>query len=30
MVLQAHRPSEVWFGYFAGVLVQLAAYWYLK
>lgn len=30
MVLQAHKPSEVWLGYFAGVLVQLAAYWYLK
>jgi hypothetical protein len=30
MVLQAHRPGEVWLGYFAGVLVQLAAYWYLK
>lgn len=30
MVLQAHRPSEVWLGYLAGVLVQLAAYWYLK
>lgn len=29
MVLQAHRPSEVWLGYLAGVLVQLAAYWYL-
>ncbi len=30
MVLQAHRPSEVWLGYLVGVLVQLAAYWYLK
>ncbi len=30
MVLQAHRPSEVWLGYLIGVLVQLAAYWYLK
>lgn len=30
LVLQAHKPSEVWLGYFAGVLVQLAAYWYLK
>jgi len=30
MVLQAHRPSEVWLGYLAGVLVQLAAYWFLK
>ncbi len=30
IVLQAHRPSEVWLGYLIGVLVQLAAYWYLK
>lgn len=30
MVLQAHTPSEVWLGYLIGVLVQLAAYWYLK
>lgn len=30
LVLQAHTPSEVWIGYLAGILVQLAAYWYLK
>lgn len=30
MILQAHRPSEVWLGYLVGVLVQLAAYWYLR
>ncbi|WP_118950151.1 hypothetical protein [Taibaiella helva] len=30
MVLQAHKPSEVWLGYLVGVLVQVAAYWYLK
>lgn len=30
LVLQAHRPAEVWLGYFAGVLVQLAAYLYLR
>lgn len=30
MVLQAHKPSEVWLGYLVGVVVQLAAYWYLK
>ena len=30
MVLQAHKPAEVWLGYLIGVLVQLAAYWYLK
>lgn len=30
MVLQAHRPGEIWLGYLIGVLVQLGAYWYLK
>jgi hypothetical protein len=30
MVLQAHKPGEVWLGYLIGVLVQLGAYWYLK
>lgn len=30
MVLKAHKPREVWLGYFAGVVVQVAAYWWLK
>lgn len=30
MVLKAHKPGEVWLGYFAGVVVQVAAYWWLK
>lgn len=30
LVLHAHRPAEVWLGYLAGILVQLAAYWYLR
>ncbi|KAA5534949.1 hypothetical protein F0919_10140 [Taibaiella lutea] len=30
MVLQAHKPGEVWLGYLIGTLVQLGAYWYLK
>lgn len=30
MVLKAHKPGEVWLGYFAGIVVQLAAYWWLK
>lgn len=30
MVLQAHKPGEIWLGYLLGVLVQLGAYLYLK
>jgi hypothetical protein len=30
MVLQAHKPGEVWLGYLIGILVQLGAYLYLK
>jgi hypothetical protein len=30
MVLHAHKPGEVWLGYFIGILVQLAAFLYLK
>jgi len=30
MVLHAHKPGEVWLGYLIGVLVQLAAFLYLK
>jgi hypothetical protein len=30
MVLHAHKPGEVWLGYFLGILVQLAAFLYLK
>ncbi len=30
MVLYAHKPVEIWLGYFSGILVQLAAYLYLK
>jgi len=30
MVLQAHKPGEVWLGYLIGVLVQLGAYLYLR
>lgn len=30
LVLQAHRPVELWLGYGVGLIVQLAAYMYLK
>lgn len=30
MILYAHRGGEIWLGYIVGVLVQVAAYWYLK
>lgn len=30
MVLHAHRPVEIWIGYFTGIVVQLAAYLYLR
>jgi len=30
MVLQAHKPGEIWLGYMIGILVQLGAYLYLK
>lgn len=30
MVLHAHTPVEIWLGYIAGVLIQLAAYLYLR
>ena len=30
MVLHAHKPGEIWLGYFIGILVQLAAFLYLK
>jgi len=29
LVMQAHTPFEIWLGYIAGILVQLAAYLYL-
>lgn len=29
MILGAHHKAEIWLGYFMGILVQLAAYWYL-
>ncbi len=30
MILSAHRSGEIWLGYIVGILVQIAAYWYLK
>jgi hypothetical protein len=30
MVLQAHRPVEIWAGYVIGIIVQMAAYFYLR
>jgi len=30
LILGAHARGEIWLGYIVGVLVQLAAYWYLK
>lgn len=30
MILHAHKPVEIWIGYFVGIVVQLAAYLYLK
>ncbi len=30
MVLQAHRPVEIWAGYIIGIIVQVAAYFYLR
>lgn len=30
MVLQAHKPFEIWLGYLVGILVQLAAFLYLR
>jgi hypothetical protein len=29
LLLKAHKPFEIWLGYIAGILVQLAAMWYL-
>ena len=29
MLLRAHLASEIWIGYLLGIVVQLAAYWYL-
>ena len=29
LLLGAHTQFEIWTGYILGVLVQLAAYWYL-
>lgn len=29
LLLKAHQPFEIWMGYIAGILVQLAAMWYL-
>jgi hypothetical protein len=30
MLLKAHHSSEIWLGYLLGMVVQLAAYWYLS
>jgi len=30
LLLNAHKQSEVWLGYALGILVQIAAFWYLK
>lgn len=29
MILNAHTPIEIWLGYFAGLIAQLGAYWFL-
>lgn len=29
MILNAHTPLEIWLGYFAGLVAQLGAYWFL-
>lgn len=29
MILNAHSPLEIWLGYFAGLIAQLGAYWFL-
>lgn len=30
LYLNAHKPGDVWLGYFLGVVAQLCAYWYSK
>jgi hypothetical protein len=30
LILRAHVPHQIWLGYIIGILVQFAAYWYLK
>jgi hypothetical protein len=30
LILRAHEPYQIWLGYIIGILVQFAAYWYLK
>lgn len=29
LLLKAHKPAEIWWGYVLGIVVQLSAYWYL-